>query len=169
MKRCFSVALILALLGTTVVSPAWAEELEVISEEIEPSVSEVEVIDAPEFIGESSEEAPQETSSEAVEEAAPDVVVQGDIPEATGAESNSLEEEVSQPEAEAEPQAATGMELSRKSSPKCFQATINSGTFITTVRKPTGSEVKTLMIIAIPTTPPDTIALGNMKNWNPTA
>ena len=115
MKRCFSVALILALLGTTVVSPAWAEELEVISEEIEPSVSEVEVIDAPEFIGESSEEAPQETSSEAVEEAAPDVVVQGDIPEATGAESNSLEEEASQPEAEAEPQAATGIELSRKS------------------------------------------------------
>ena len=50
MKRCFSVALILALLGTTALSPAYAEELEIISEDFEDSVAEVEVIEAPELI-----------------------------------------------------------------------------------------------------------------------
>jgi len=89
MKRCFSIALILALLGTTLFSHVFAEELEIISEDIEIPVTEVDMaepLDISEFPFEEADEAPQQTLSESVEdapvaEASLDAIVQNTVAE----------------------------------------------------------------------------------------
>ena len=51
-------------------------------------------------------------------------------------------------------------EPSRKSRPKCRQATMNSGIFSSMVITPTGRPESWLMIMAVPTTPPEVMLLG---------
>ena len=60
-------------------------------------------------------------------------------------------------------------EPTMKSSPKCRQATRNSGTFSRMVITPTGKPVSWFTIMAVPTTPPEVMLLGYRKNWKPMA
>ena len=99
MKRSISTALILALLGMIAFSLAFAEELEVVNEDIEAAVSEIDLADASEFVEESIEGAHQQAISDIVEETTTDVVASNAIPETN----------------EAETLVATGIELSASS------------------------------------------------------
>ena len=72
MKRCFSIVLILALLGATIVSPAVAEEIEVVSEDVEAAADEVVEVGEAELTFEPEADAPEQTFAEAVEESSAD-------------------------------------------------------------------------------------------------
>ena len=60
-------------------------------------------------------------------------------------------------------------EAKMKFLPNFFPAMMKSGTFSMMLIAPTGSPVRRLMICAMPVSPPDTMKLGFMKNWNPAA
>ena len=77
MKRCFSIALILALLATTAFAPAQAEGLDVVGEEAEDSVVEIDSIDDADPAPESLGFAPEETLAELAGEPA----AEGDLSE----------------------------------------------------------------------------------------
>ena len=72
MKRCFSIVLILALLGATIVSPAFAEEIEVVNEDVEAAADEVVEVGEAELTFETEADAPEQTFAEAVEESSAD-------------------------------------------------------------------------------------------------
>ena len=99
MKRSISIALILALLGSIVFYPSFAEDLEIIFEDVDTFVSEVDLSDASDIIVESIDETHQETFSEAVEESVSDITDDNSVPGTT----------------ESSAQVATGIELNASS------------------------------------------------------
>lgn len=130
MKRCFSFALILALLGSTVAAPALAEEPEVVSENVEAPVAEVELLGDIDLAMESEVSAPEQTEAQAVGESPVDTACEDSAVLAAESEEHApgdgqaaaknaapSDTEVSAPEGAdpAQPQPATGIKLSAKS------------------------------------------------------
>lgn len=121
MKRCFSIALILALLGTTLFLPAMADELEIVCEDIDSTDAEILEIDEVEFIFDGEEIAPGQTFTEAVEEMSADTpLVREALIDETDSMDDALETEVmaaetadeTDSEEEKEKAVATGIVLS---------------------------------------------------------
>ena len=116
MKRCFSLALIFALLGTAVHAPALAEE--VVSENIEAAVDLAELAGDTGLTVEGVEIAPEQTPSEAVEESPADngdcELADPSAEEEAGSVLAADAVEDGAAETEATPKAATGISLSSK-------------------------------------------------------
>ena len=128
MKRCFSMALILALLGTMSAAPALSEEAEVVSENVEAFVEPAELAgDTGLTVEGALDFAPEQTSEEANwESPANDIFTAADaaftdeasaealpVPEGEqAAEPGVLAPDAEEEEVVDEPKAATGIQLS---------------------------------------------------------
>ena len=104
MKRCFSIALILALLGTTVLSPALAEEMLIVAGDVEASVAEA--------IQLGGEDAASEGATDAQEQTLADIA--GESPSDIAGPSFDSNEPLSNPE-EAVDEVPTSLQLNRSS------------------------------------------------------